>query len=490
MSKATNQNQVKRYNRRQFLKQVGLGGLGVAGVSILGACAPAVTQTQVVKETVEVEKIVEVEKVVEVEAQSPWITGLVPSDLDVTFNYSSWEGEGEMRKWLLHFDNFFTKFYPNVNVQGDWGIPWGDYWTKMPTQLAAGAVIDMMWMHDTRAPSFANNGWLMPMDELLNAYTPPDWPDKFYKSQVESFQWEGKQYGIPYDFAPGGFYVNLDLLEEAGVDVPTEDWDMNDLLEAAIALTKDKDGDGEIDQWGVFLPTTWSAGFYWIVKNFGGDFWDEAITESKFNQPETIEAFQYVTDLLWKHQVMPSADLLQGIGLGAGTAFAEGLIGIYWTLNDEALFLSEVVGDKFRWTTAPSPKGPAGRFQFVGGSAFSIPVTSSQPELAYELIRWTLTNPDNLKISGAMGSQFTGHVDFYEYGLPIPETGLDPEDFKHAMYDLGKRDGIHPVYHPKFLEWEPSVYQTVFDRLWIGEELDAAIACQEAHELTNELLQS
>nr|NIP22737.1 extracellular solute-binding protein [Phycisphaerae bacterium]NIW97115.1 extracellular solute-binding protein [Phycisphaerae bacterium]NIX26552.1 extracellular solute-binding protein [Phycisphaerae bacterium] len=170
MSKATNQNQVKRYNRRQFLKQVGLGGLGVAGVSILGACAPAVTQTQVVKETVEVEKIVEVEKVVEVEAQSPWITGLVPSDLDVTFNYSSWEGEGEMRKWLLHFDNFFTKFYPNVNVQGDWGIPWGDYWTKMPTQLAAGAVIDMMWMHDTRAPSFANNGWLMPMDELLNAY--------------------------------------------------------------------------------------------------------------------------------------------------------------------------------------------------------------------------------------------------------------------------------------------------------------------------------
>nr|NIR25761.1 extracellular solute-binding protein [Gammaproteobacteria bacterium] len=291
-------------------------------------------------------------------------------------------------------------------------------------------------------------------------------------------------------FAPGGFYVNLDLLEEAGVDVPTEDWDMNDLLEAAIALTKDKDGDGEIDQWGVFLPTTWSAGFYWIVKNFGGDFWDEAITESKFNQPETIEAFQYVTDLLWKHQVMPSADLLQGIGLGAGTAFAEGLIGIYWTLNDEALFLSEVVGDKFRWTTAPSPKGPAGRFQFVGGSAFSIPVTSSQPELAYELIRWTLTNPDNLKISGAMGSQFTGHVDFYEYGLPIPETGLDPEDFKHAMYDLGKRDGIHPVYHPKFLEWEPSVYQTVFDRLWIGEELDAAIACQEAHELTNELLQS
>jgi multiple sugar transport system substrate-binding protein len=359
----------------------------------------------------------------------------------------------------------------------------------MPAQLAAGAVIDMMWMHDTRAPSFADKGWLLPMDDLLEAYPPPDWPDKFYKSQVESFRWNGKQYGIPYDIAPGGFYVNLDLLEEAGVDVPTEEWTMDDLLEAALKLSKDTDGDGEIDQWGVNISTG-SGAFYWIVKNFGGDFWDETITESRFNMPETIAAFQYAADLIWKHKVMPSATMLQGIGLEGGTAFASGLIAMHWSLNDEAFALAEVVGDKFKWTTAPSPRGPAGRFQFVGGSAFSIPATSSQPNLAYELASWTLTNPANLKISGAMGSQFTGHVDYYEYGLPQPETGLDVEAFKHAMYDLGKRDGIHPVYHPKYLEWEPSVYNAVFDTLWIGEELDAAVACQQAHDLTNELLKS
>jgi hypothetical protein len=119
----------------------------------------------------------------------------------------------------------------------------------------------------------------------------------------------------------------------------------------------------------------------------------------------------------------------------------------------------------------------------------SIPKTSRQPEMAYELIRFVLTNPDLLPITGKMGSMFVGHVDYWEYAMP-PEGAVDQEAFKHTFFDLGQRDGTHPVYHPKFQEWENTVYRPSFDPLWIGEERDAAVACAQAHEGTIEILQS
>jgi multiple sugar transport system substrate-binding protein len=315
-----------------------------------------------------------------------------------------------------------------------------------------------------------------------------DWPDKYYPSQVGAFQYEGKQYGFPYDWAPGAIYVNMDLFEEAGLDLPTEEWTMEQFQEAAVALSKDTDGDGKIDVWGCDVPVgNWPGGIYWIVKNFGGDYWDEELTTSKFDQPETIAAFQWIADLMWKHNAMPSPEMLGAMGMGTGLAFSSGLIGMHFSLNDEAFVYDETIAGKFRWSVAPSPKGQAGRYQFVGGSAFSIPTSSTQPDMAYELIRFTLANPETLPISGEMGSQFVGHMDFYEFGLPSEESGVR-EAFKHAMYDLGKRDGIFPNYHPKFLEWESTIFATSFGPLWTGEQRDAAVACMQCHEATNALL--
>jgi multiple sugar transport system substrate-binding protein len=419
--------------------------------------------------------------------RSPWVTGQVPSDIAAPFHYSSWEGEEEMRKWLLHFDSFFKENYPAVDVQGDWGVEWGEYWTKMPTQLAAGAEIDLMWMHDSRCQTFAANGWIVPLDDFLASFAPPGWPDEFYPSQVKAFQYEGKQYGIPYDFASGGLYLNLDLFEAAGVDLPNENTTWEQLLEIAQALTKQEGG--ETVQWGIGgLPTSWSGGAYFIVKSFGGDYWNEEITESRFNDEATIAAFQYLADLMWAHEVMPSSNLLAGLGMEAGLAFSSGLTAMHYTLNDEAFVLAETIEGKFNWGFAPTPKGDAGQFYFTGGSAFSIPNTSTQPEMAYELMRYTLTNPETLPVSGQMGSQFTGNVNYYEFGLPLEEWGVDREAFKLAFYDLPREHGIAPVYHPKYLEWETSIYQAIMDRLWIGEERDAAVVCQEVHEATNQLL--
>jgi len=305
---------------------------------------------------------------------------------------------------------------------------------------------------------------------------------------VTAFQYDGKQYGFPYDWAPGGLYVNVDLFKAAGLDLPTEDWTFDDIKAAAVKLTRDTNGDGTPDQWGVSLPASaWSGGAYWIVKCFGGEFFNEEATESRLNDPGTIAALQYLGDLMWKDKIMPTADMVAGLGFDAEQAFASGLIGMHYALNDTAKRFIDIIGDKFNWTVAPSPKGSAGRFQFLGGSAFSIPSTSTQPEMAYELIRYTLTNPDNMPTEATMGSAFLSNKDYADYALPKDSPIF--KDYMHTFRELGEKDGVYPNYHPKYLEWETSIWGPIFDRLWTGEELDAAKLAQEAHDQTNTLLQ-
>lgn len=473
-------------SRREFLKLAG----GLTGAGLLAACGATPTPEVIEKEVV-VTKEVEVIKEVEVPAADPWLTGNVPPDSAAPFRIMSWEGEGEMRKWLLHINRFFDTYYPNMEVEVDWGIAWGEYWTKLPTQLAGGAEVEMAWMHDSRNHTFASRDLLLPLDDYLAAYPPPDWPDRFLFSQVEAFQHDGKQYAFPYDWAPGGWYVNRDMWEEAGLgDLPTEDWDWDQTLEAALAMTKDTDGDGAMNQWGLGnLGIPWSGGCYWVVKSFGGDFWDENLTESKFNDPATIEAYQFLADLMWEHQVMPSASLLEGVGMGTELAFASGLIGMHYALNDVSFRFGEAIGDKFRWTVAPTPTGPAGRFQFSGGSAFAIPITSTQPDMAYELITWVLANPDNLPTTAVMGGALVSNMDYWEFGLPPESSGIT-DAFAHAFPEMGAKHPTYPNYHEKYQEWESAVYQNCLDPLVVGEERDAAVACQCVHEGTQEILAS
>ena len=418
-----------------------------------------------------------------------WTCGTVDGDLAATFNFTGWEGPGEVDKFLLAFDEFFNANYPNIQQIPNTGVAWGDYWTTLPAQLAGGAEIDMAWMHDSRNDTFAENGWLLPLDEYLAACPPPGWPEKFVSTQIDAFNYQGVQYAFPYDWAPGGFYINVDLFEAAGLELPTEETTWDEVLEMAIALTEDTDGDGTNDIWGMgnlASPGRGGGGLYWIVKSFGGDYWNEEITESRLNDEGTIAGLQFVADLIWEHGVHPTADAVAATGFGSELLFANGNVAIHYALNDAASRMEELIADDFNWTLAPTPTGPAGRYQFVGGSAFAIPTSATQPDLAYELIRYALSNTAHICRTAEMGAAYTSQLDFTHCVLPQDSPRRDA--YEHAFAVMGAQDGVHPTYHSKYLEWETSVFISNFDLLWTGEERDASVVAEAAHEQTNMLL--
>ena len=72
-------------------------------------------------------------------------------------------------------------------------------------------------------------------------------------------------------------------------------------------MTKDTDGDGEIDQWGTANALQWSLDAF-IYTN-GGHFLNEDYTKVVIDgQKEFVDAFQYFADLTCKYGVTPSVE--------------------------------------------------------------------------------------------------------------------------------------------------------------------------------------
>lgn len=427
-------------------------------------------------------------------ASVPWLSscsgdspGPDPAAKTGDWKAMSWEGQAEMKKWDLHMDAFF-KGYPEMKPAVDFGIAWEEYWTKLQTSIAGGVPTDMCWMHDTRNALFASQGLLEPLDEYLTKQVPAGWPDEFYPSQVESFRYNGQQYGFPYDFATAGLYLNLDWLEAAGVEIPDETWSYEDLLAAAIKLTEHKGQPGKF--WGMRLPTN-SNFSYPIIRAFGGEFVSGDPLEPRFTDPGTVAGYQYLYDAIWKHQAMPNAAQLKAATAGSGDSsafFAAGRVAMLSELNDTAFVMDDLIKGKFRWTVAPMPKGTAGRFQGVGGSAFSMPKGSPHPDVTYEFIKYALSDPKNLPVTAKMGSMFVSNMQYWEDGVPARDV-LDPTAYKKAFYELGRTDGVHPLYFPSYGRWDSSVYVKNTDALWANQTSDVAAVMAQIQTETTPLLQ-
>jgi len=451
--------------RREFLKIIGQLGIGAYGLSIPG-CGNADKAVQQKYLTFEVKY-----------PQTEWTMGVIDPNIGGAFKIMSWESAFQFKKWNRIIDTFFKLYYPNIKVQIDWGVSFGNYNTKLPVLLAGGSPPDLVWMHDTRAKAFSSIGLLQKLDPFIEKFNPKGWPEEYYPTQIESFQYKNYQYGFPYDYATGGLYVNLEMYKDIDEELPNENWTFDDLLRVGKKLTKGN------KQFGLNLGNEANVGYqYWIIRSFGGDWFNKELTESKFNLPETIAAYQWISDLRWKHKVAPMPEVTQG----RPQPFVDGVVAIDFNLG--APQFGDLLEDKFDWTIAPTPRGESGRFQFVGGSALSIPQKATHKHIAFELIRYMLSNPENLEIIGGMGRMFVSRMSMYKYGLPKGKLATKMSNFKHVFYDLARQDGVVVPYIQKYQEWD-DICRRNLELLYFGEERSSKKVCLRLHDATSRWLE-
>ncbi|ASJ01465.1 ABC transporter substrate-binding protein [Thermococcus gorgonarius] len=215
----------------------------------------------------------------------------------------------ENQKVLEELVRKFEAEHPNIKIKlvnygaQDKAVP------KIMAAAQAGTPPDLVWLNPAQTGFFAEAGVLAPVEDFIKN-DPSFNKEDIYEGLWELGTYKGKIYTAPFDTNNLAIYYNKELFREAGLDPEAYmgkalSWD--EFRELAKKLTKDKDGDGEIDQYGFMVPFgrlewtvwTWEV-FLWSA---GGELLSEDQSKPTFASDAGVKALQYWVDLVYKDKV-------------------------------------------------------------------------------------------------------------------------------------------------------------------------------------------
>ena len=204
-----------------------------------------------------------------------------------------------------------------------------EYNTKMIANMTANDLPDVFYVGPSAVRSYVDNGYVMALDDYVDA----DTIGKVWGTAQEIYRYDGKNvgsgslYALPKDLSCFAFAYNKDLFDEAGLDYPDPEnpYTYAEFMDVCKQLTKDTDGDGEIDQWGVANANQFGMTPY-LYSN-GVKFLNEDMTKVNVaNNKQLEEALTFYTSLTTEG-VTPTVD--QDAALGGYQRWLDGQIGFY-----------------------------------------------------------------------------------------------------------------------------------------------------------------
>lgn len=219
--------------------------------------------------------------------------------------FSSWVSspvETELFKEVL---TSFEKENPDFQYDFE-PIP-GNYSEKLQLMLGTNTAPDVFFLKGMLAPSYMSFNILNPLDELMAGEADFDQED-FFPELLRAFQKDGVQYGLPKDCSPYVLFYNKKQFREAGVDSMPTTW--AELESAARQLTKDTDGDGKTDQFGLVIEPVMEMIMPFVYQN-GGNFQNPDGSLGIADEP-FIEAVEYYYGLYEKGVATIPTDAGQG----------------------------------------------------------------------------------------------------------------------------------------------------------------------------------
>lgn len=154
----------------------------------------------------------------------------------------------------------FEDEHPGVKVEYVSGIMKNDYSEWLAEQLLNGTAPDVFFIMKSDFNDFAQLGGLKDLSGFIKSDTDFS-EDDFYKSAFESGKYMDTQYALPYECAPRLMFINKTILDQENISMPDKDWTWEDFYNLCKNVTKDTNGDGVIDQFGV-VGYSWKDAFY------------------------------------------------------------------------------------------------------------------------------------------------------------------------------------------------------------------------------------
>jgi multiple sugar transport system substrate-binding protein len=467
----------RQLSRRELLKMMAQGAAAAGLSMVAAACGGGTTTT-----TAPAGAPTAAQGAAKAPAQAPASA--------TTLQFITPAAVGRERELYTSFIEQFQKDNANIKVNVSYEA-WNDYMTKLPTILASGSVPDVIHQHMSIVQDYGQRGALLDLGPLMKRDNVQ--PTDYIPALFEAFSHAGKVYAIPKDSAAWGMYYNKAMFDAAKIPYPKDNWTLDDFRTYAIELTRDKNDNpsssekfdrNNIKQWGFAwlepTPTTTEAtrGF---VKAFGGDWYNEAHTETLITDPKVLAYFQMMVDLRCKYNAVPTA----AQATSQGDPFRSGLVAMAHSFHVMDFFSRE---EKvaFPYDVTFLPSGPGGQFVPVGASGWAITAKSPNQEAAWKLVRY-LTSKDVQTTIGKIKRWGVSQKDSID--AIVPENA--PSGFKKVHVDPLQGKSDRTVISFKFPAKRSQItqaYSTEFDGVWACSTTDVAGAAKAVKQQVDPLL--
>ena len=253
---------------------------------------------------------------------------------------------------------------------------------KLLTQITGGNPPDVIETSYRNVQVLARAGVLRPLNELAKegtAFFAPLWQLGIHENTLYGYPWFGHTIQLIY---------NQTRFNEAGIVAPPKTWD--DLYATARRLTRDTDGDGKSDRFGLSLPGRQHGDLSWLFTMFlhqaGGKLVEQTNGQWRVavNSEEGVKALTFYLKLI-RDTCPPGAgtkmggDVMADFRNGIAAMEFQGPWGVtdIWNLPPEL---------RFEVAVGEAPAGPGGRAAELGANMTVIPDTCKHPEAALKLI--------------------------------------------------------------------------------------------------------
>lgn len=390
-----------------------------------------------------------------------------PSQEIITLRIATWASESESPQERKIFDAF-ERTHPNIKIKTVY-TSWNYYSEKVLVLTVGGIAPDLIWNITTDLPSYASRNILTDLTDLV-ANDPSIDTSLYFPHALEICSYKGRLYALPRDVCCWFYTYNKRMFDEAKCPYPSPDWTWDDFLVMCKKLTKDKNGDGRLDQFG-----TWYYNMNDVVHQNGGSTFSPDGKENWTTNPEFYEAIQWWADLAVKHHVSPRPSEVTGFG---GDLFQNEICATQ--ITGPWMFAAYKKNVTFPWDIVNLPRGKAGNKACLLGLPISISKQTKHPKEAYELLKFLTYSVEAQSMQAKLGIATPSRQDL---ALSPVFTG---QDIMPAHINLYLKSMLEYTYAPYMYTYTRRVEDQItssMDLVNLGK-----ITAKEALELKKPLI--
>jgi multiple sugar transport system substrate-binding protein len=452
----------KKISRRQFIKGIGVAGMGVASAQLLIACAAPAPAPGAAPDTAGSEA--------------------APAATDIVLRVQVAPG-GQATMPVAMSERYQDETGITVEIEE---VIYGEIETKTQTGYISNTNPDLLYGHHRWLFINFLRGIYMELDDLFAADPLPDLED-IYPSVLAGNMLDGKNFSIPGVVHPGGNIAvnfNKTMLEEKGIPLPQAGWTFED-WEAIARAGADPDngifgiGFEGMNSFHYYSNTSRSFGSPdardgWVMNDDG--------TELLYDQPLHGEVAAWYTSLLNDKIAPRKADYIED---SSGNLFIAGMSATQASnVGQVAAFLTQI-DNRFEMDAVPMPVGPEGRRgTCYSGNQHMIDSKSAHPEQAYELLKLFSS------IEAGVMMVVDGRIPPNAHKAVWLNEDVNAVNPIYQVMDEVLTAGIEPFPMPRNTRFSEAntVFLNEIDLIWEGDvtwEEHASVVVQRVNEVLN-----